>query len=70
MPGAVPRTSTFALTNATLPYALAIANKGIIKAATEDSPLKKGINTFRGLLTNKEVALAQKRKYSDIGKLL
>jgi alanine dehydrogenase len=70
MPGAVPRTSTFALTNATLPYALAIANKGLIKAATEDPALKKGINTFRGMLTNKEVALAQKREYADIDELL
>jgi alanine dehydrogenase len=70
MPGAVPRTSTFALTNATLPYALAIANKGLIKAATEDSSLKKGINTYGGMLTNKEVATSQKREYADIDELL
>jgi len=70
MPGAVPRTSTFALTNATLPYALAIANKGLIKAATEDSSLKKGINTYGRMLTNKEVATSQKREFTDIDKLL
>ena len=70
MPGAVPRTSTFALTNATLPYALAIASKGLFKAAKEDSALKKGINTFGGMLTNKEVALAQDKKYTDIDELL
>jgi len=70
MPGAVPRTSTFALTNATLPYALAIANKGLVKAATEDSSLKKGINTYGGMLTNKEVATSQNRDFKDIDKLL
>ena len=70
MPGAVPRTSTFALTNATLPYALAIASKGLIKAVKEDHALKKGINIFGGMLTNKEVALAQERKYTDIDNIL
>jgi len=70
MPGAVPRTSTFALTNATLPYALAIANKGLVKAAGEDSALKKGINTYGGMLTNKEVAMSQNREFKDIDKLL
>ena len=70
MPGAVPRTSTFALTNATLDYAHAIANKGFIKAAKEDAALKEGINTYVGKLTNKEVALAQKREFTDIDKLL
>jgi alanine dehydrogenase len=70
MPGAVPRTSTFALTNATLPYALAIANTGLVKAAREDSSLKKGINTYGGMLTNKEVAISQNREFKDIDKLL
>jgi len=70
MPGAVPRTSTFALTNATLPYALAIANKGIVKAATEDPSLKKGINIYGGMLTNREVATSQNREFKDIDKLL
>jgi alanine dehydrogenase len=70
MPGAVPRTSTFALTNATLPYAIAIANKGLIKAAKEDPAVKNGINTYGGMLTNKEVALAQGEKYTDFEELL
>ena len=70
MPGAVPRTSTFALTKATLPYALAIANKGLLQAAKEDPALKKGINTYGGILTNKEVATSQKRKYKSVDKLL
>ena len=66
MPGAVPRTSTFALTKATLPYALAIANKGIIQSIKEDRALKRGLNAYSGLLTNKEVAQAQGREYSEI----
>ncbi len=70
MPGAVPRTSTYALTNATLPFALAIANKGLHRAIQEDPALKRGVNTYNGLLTNKEVALAQKKKFQDIDTLL
>ena len=48
MPGAVPRTSTFALNNATLPYALSLANKGVQKAALDDPGLLLGVNTFKG----------------------
>jgi alanine dehydrogenase len=70
MPGAVPRTSTFALTNATLPYARAIADKGLIKAIQEDPALKKGVNTYKGHLANREVALTQKREYKEIDKLI
>jgi len=70
MPGAVPRTSTFALTNATLPFVLAIAEKGLHKALQEDPSLKRGVNTYNGSLTNKEVAQAQKRKFGDIDRLL
>ena len=70
MPGAVPRTSTFALTNATLPFAQAIADKGLARAIKEDPALQRGVNSFTGFLTNKEVAQAQEREYKDIGKLL
>jgi len=70
MPGAVPRTSTFALTNATLDYAHAIANKGFARATKEDPALKEGVNTYGGKLTNREVALAQERDFTDIDKLL
>ena len=70
MPGAVPWTSTFALTNVTLPLVLDIASKGLKKAALDDLSLKKGINTFRGSLTNQEVADAQNREYTDIDSLL
>jgi alanine dehydrogenase len=55
MPGAVPRTSTFALTNATLPYIIAIAEKGYQKAIKEDRTLAKGLNTHLGTLTCREV---------------
>jgi len=70
MPGAVPRTSTFALTNATLPFVLALADKGLRKAIQEDNALKRGVNTYMGFLANREVAEAQKREFADIDKLL
>ncbi len=70
MPGAVPRTSTFALTNATFPFVLAIAEKGLNKALQEDPSLKRGVNTYNGSLTNKEVAQEQKREFGDIDRLL
>lgn len=69
MPGAVPRTSTFALTNATLPYGLALANKGLNRAIQEDPALKRGVNTYNGLLTNRGVATAQDREFKDIDEL-
>ncbi|MFZ4453381.1 alanine dehydrogenase [Salibacterium aidingense] len=56
MPGAVPRTSTIALTNVTLPYALQIAEKGIKQAVTDNSALEKGINTSNGKITYEAVA--------------
>ncbi len=56
MPGAVPRTSTFALTNVTLPYAVAIADHGWKEALRRDSVLAPGLNTVRGRVTNQGVA--------------
>ena len=70
MPGAVPRTSTFALTNATLPFVHAIADKGFRKAILEDPSLKRGVNTYNGYLTNREVAQAQEREFEDISELI
>jgi alanine dehydrogenase len=70
MPGAVPRTSTFALTNATLPYALKLANKGFIEAITSDEGLKAGVNTYAGKLTYEAVALAQGREYTPLSDML
>ncbi|MBO1003371.1 alanine dehydrogenase [Pseudogracilibacillus auburnensis] len=58
MPGAVPRTSTIGLTNATVPYALQIANKGYEKAVRDNDALLKGINTIAGKVTNQGVASA------------
>ena len=58
IPGAVARTSTFALTNVTLPYALAIANKGLERAAKEDPALAKGVNVYKGEVTYQGVAQA------------
>lgn len=58
MPGAVPKTSTLALTNVTIPYAVEIANKGLIEAAKENSTIYTGINVMDGKLTKKEVARA------------
>jgi len=64
MPGAVPRTSTFALSNATLPYALQIANKGAIKAMQENPALFKGLSVYKGSVTCEAVATAQGREYT------
>ncbi|MGI8554984.1 MAG: alanine dehydrogenase, partial [Pyrinomonadaceae bacterium] len=70
MPGAVPRTSTFALTNATLPYALALANKGFEKAISEDEGLKEGVNTYAGKLTYQAVAASQNLEYTPLDTLI
>jgi len=66
MPGAVPRTSTFALTNCTLPYALNIANKGLPKACKDDASLARGVNVCQGFLTNQNVAESQGEEWKDI----
>ncbi len=58
MPGAVPYTSTVALTNVTLPYVLALANKGWYKACEEDLALHKGLNIIEGEIAYKEIAQA------------
>lgn len=56
MPGAVPRTSTFALNNATLPFVLALADKGAKQAMLDDSHLLEGLNVYHGQVTYKDVA--------------
>ena len=66
MPGAVPRTSTIALNNATLPYAQQIANKGYEKALKENEPLSYGLNTINGKLTNKAVGEALNLDYISV----
>jgi len=66
MPGAVAKTSTIALTNATLPYAIQIANKGWKKAMQENKEIKRGANIIRGKITYKAVAEAFGLEYSPI----
>lgn len=68
MPGAVPHTSTLALTNATLPYALKIAAG--FESALKDSALAKGVNTYKGKLTNKGVAEAFGMEYVPLNNAL
>jgi alanine dehydrogenase len=70
MPGAVPRTSTFALTNATLPYAMKLANKGFFDAISKDPGLKEGVNTYAGHCTYEAVASAQGIPYSPLENLI
>jgi len=66
MPGAVPRTSTFALSNATIPYALQIANKGAETAMRDNPALMKGLNVYKGKITNEAVAKAQGLLYEPV----
>ena len=70
MPGAVPRTSTIALTNATLRYGLEIAGKGLEKAASESDAIKLGVNCYLGKLTNKNVANAHGYEYKEFADLI
>jgi alanine dehydrogenase len=64
MPGAVARTSTFALNNATLPFTLALADKGYARACRENPHLLAGLNIHRGALTYQAVAEAQKLEFT------
>lgn len=70
MPGAVPRTSTLALTNATLPYAIQLANKGWKKACIDDPCLALGVNIVDGKITYKAVAEAFRMKSYDLDPFL
>jgi alanine dehydrogenase len=70
MPGAVPRTSTYALTNVTLPYAVALASKGWHQALADDPVLAKGLNTHTGALTNAPVAEAHKLPHTPLTNFL
>ena len=70
MPGAVPRTSTFALTNATLPYVLKIADRGFAAAAAEDRSLRAGVNAHAGQVTYEAVAVSQGLPYAPLDRLL
>jgi alanine dehydrogenase len=58
MPGAVPRTSIYALNHATLPFVLALADRGVVAALRADGHLRNGLNVCRGAITRQEVAAA------------
>ncbi|MFC6348267.1 alanine dehydrogenase [Vagococcus carniphilus] len=70
IPGSVPRTSTIALENVTLPYSSKLANLGLIEAIKNDPSLLKGIDIYGGVLTNKEIAEDQHRDYTAIAALI
>jgi alanine dehydrogenase len=66
MPGAVPNTSTYALTNVTLPYLAELARLGVAAAVRADAPLALGVNTAGGKVVNAAVAEALRRSYTDL----
>ena len=70
MPGAVPHTSTLALTNATFPYLLRIANLGTREALKQDAGLAEGLNTWMGTLTHRGVAESQHKPWTAPGEML
>ena len=70
MPGAVARTSTFALNNATLPFILALAGKGAERAMRDDPHLLQGLNVYKGQITHPAVAAALGLKVGDAAKLI
>jgi alanine dehydrogenase len=70
IPGAVARTSTYALTNATISYALEIANKGYPGAIKENKALARGVNVINGKLTCKAVADALNMEYTPLEKMM
>ena len=70
MPGAMPRTSTLGLTNATLPYARRIAARGFRHTVREDPCIAQGVNTYAGEITHRAVAASQKLQHVELDQLL
>ncbi len=70
MPGAVPRTSTFALTNVTLPFALELAGHGFADAVKKNSDLRNGVNTHAGKITYRGVADSQGAEFTELESIL
>ena len=70
MPGAVPRTSTYALSNATLPYLMKLAEEGVEEAVKNDAVLAKGVNVYKGKVTYQAVADALDLKYTPLSSML
>ncbi len=70
MPAAVPNTSTFALTNATLPYLLELANRGLESACEQNKAICEGVNTYEGSITYRAVAESQGRPWKELSAVL
>jgi alanine dehydrogenase len=70
MPAAVPHTSTLALTNATFPYVMKLAQMGVTKAIKAENPIREGVNTFQGHVTYPAVAQSQNRNVKNVMELL
>jgi alanine dehydrogenase len=70
MPAAVPHTSTFALTNATIPYLLILASKGLERAAEASSAIREGVNTYRGEITCAAVAESQGKTWRALERVV
>ncbi|HEU5335521.1 MAG TPA: alanine dehydrogenase [Terriglobales bacterium] len=70
MPAAVPHTSTLALTNATFPYVMKLAQMGVTKAIKGDNGIREGVNTFQGHVTYPAVAQSQDREVKNVMELL
>ena len=70
MPAAVPHTTTFALTNATYPYLLHLAAKGLERACEESQPIREGVNTYQGAITYAAVAESQNRPWKALGAVM
>ena len=70
MPAAVPNTSTLALTNATFPYVMRLAQHGAKAAIQADAGLRDGVNTYEGVLTCKPVAESQGKTWKPVGELI
>jgi alanine dehydrogenase len=66
MPAAVPHTSTFALTNATFPYLMELANRGLESACEHYAALREGVNTYNGYITHVGVAQSQGRQWREL----
>jgi alanine dehydrogenase len=70
MPAAVPHTSTFALTNATFPYLLELANKGLERACEQNSAICEGVNTYKGNVTYPAVAASQGKQWKSLSAVM
>jgi alanine dehydrogenase len=70
MPGAVAQTSTWALTNTTIPYAVKMAEMGLAPAVKSDRALAKGLNVYQGHVVYEAVAQAHKLEYVPLSRLL